>query len=64
MVKKKKNGKKLPRTIQVTHQIGTSITPLDRRLLALKPGKRISKFGNVYWEYRKNRSDVSPKKKL
>ena len=31
---------------------------------ALKPGKRMSKKGKIYWETRKNRSDKNPKKGL
>jgi hypothetical protein len=30
----------------------------DSKRTAMKPGKRISKNGKVYYEYRKNRSDV------
>ncbi len=29
----------------------------DKRLTALPPGKRISKAGKTYYEYRKSRSD-------
>lgn len=29
----------------------------DIRKFALKPGKRVSSTGHVYWETRKNRSD-------
>ena len=32
--------------------------PRDRGRLALMPGKRISKTGNIYWETRINRSDA------
>ena len=28
---------------------------------ALLPGKRVSKYGNIYWEQRENRSDVRKK---
>jgi hypothetical protein len=31
---------------------------LDRSRKALPPGKRISKSGKVYWETRRNRSDL------
>jgi hypothetical protein len=44
---------------------GTSNLKYDRRHKALKPGKRVSKSGKVYYEYRKNRADVrgrTPKK--
>jgi len=30
----------------------------DRSRFALLPGKRLSSSGNIYWETRKNRSDV------
>lgn len=36
----------------------------DKRLKAKHPGKRISKNGNVYYEYRANRSDKNRTKKL
>jgi len=35
----------------------------DRRKLALPPGKRISRSGRVYYEYRRNRSDLYPEEK-
>lgn len=36
----------------------------DAKLPALPPGKRISKDGNVYYESRENRTDVSKKERL
>jgi hypothetical protein len=36
----------------------------DKRLSALPPGKRISKNGNIYYEYRSNRSDLNQKTRL
>jgi translation elongation factor EF-4 len=36
----------------------------DKKLLAKKPGKRLSKTGNVYYEYRANRSDKNQKERL
>lgn len=39
-------------------QIGKSIKSIDKLRKALKPGKRISKSGNIYYESRKNRSDL------
>jgi len=36
----------------------------DKKLLALKPGKRFSKTGNVYYEYRANRSDKNQKERI
>jgi len=40
------------------HQIGTTIKSIDKMRKALKPGKRISKSGKIYYESRKNRSDL------
>jgi len=37
---------------------------VDKLLIALPPGKRISKSGNVYWETRKNRSDLDKKRRI
>ena len=45
-------------------QIGTSKIKIDKRYKALKPGKRISKYGRIYYEYRKNRSDKDRRKRL
>ena len=36
----------------------------DKHFSALPPGKRISKSGRVYYEYRPNRSDLNPRKGL
>jgi len=46
------------------HQTGKTNISIDRRLKAKPTGKRISEFGNIYYEYRKNRSDLSKKAKL
>ncbi len=46
------------RSIKVLDQVGKSDALKDKARKALKPGKRISKRGNVYWETRKNRSDA------
>ena len=40
------------------HRTGKSDAQRDQMYLALAPGKRESKNGNIYYEYRKNRSDV------
>jgi hypothetical protein len=45
------------------HQTGKSNIKKDSKRTAKAPGKRISKNGNIYYEYRKNRSDM-PKKKV
>jgi hypothetical protein len=36
----------------------------DKRLKALKPGKRVSEDGNTYYESRQNRSDINRRDKL
>lgn len=41
-----------------THQTGKSNIPRDRKRDALMPGKRLSKTGKIYYENRKNRSDI------
>ena len=57
--------KELPRTIKKTHQLGgVSDVIWDLRKVALEPGKRLSKRGRVYYEYRRNRSDEDPRKRL
>ena len=55
MVKKRKGYHKLT---------GKTNLKYDRRHKALRPGKRISRNGKVYYEYRKNRSDVHGRKAL
>jgi len=61
--KTKRQGK--PRVIKkVYRQIGKSVASLDKKRKAMAPGKRISKKGNVYYEYRANRSDLDPRKKI
>lgn len=55
------------KTVSVgTHarQTGKSVKAIDRRIVAKKPGRRISEDGNVYFEYRRNRSDVNKKERL
>ena len=39
-------------------QIGRSNELRDLKRKALPPGRRVSKSGRVYYEYRKNRSDL------
>lgn len=39
------------------HQIGKTDKTIDAKRNALLPGKRRSAAGNIYYEYRKNRSD-------
>jgi len=45
-------------------QTGRSNKAVDRSLKAKLPGKRRSSTGKIYYEYRKNRTDVNPKKRL
>jgi hypothetical protein len=51
---------KLPRVIKkVNYQTGKRKSiKMDRAKKALPPGKRISKSGKMYWETRRNRSDL------
>jgi len=54
--KKKKTGKTIK---PAQHQTGRSKNlAQDKKLKALTPGKRISRSGKVYYEYRQNRSDL------
>lgn len=50
-----------------TRQTGSSDSKRDKKRKALAPGKRRSKKGKIYYEYRRNRTDVkgrdSPKVK-
>ena len=41
------------------YQLGRSNKAIDKRRVALPPGKRISRNGKFYWETRKNRSDIT-----
>jgi hypothetical protein len=50
------------RNLKQLKQVGKSNIPRDRVRKALMPGKRISKYGNTYWETRKNRSDQKDSK--
>lgn len=60
--KSKAKGKRrspYPRVLRsVKWQRGRSNTAKDRRLKAMKPGKRVSRTRRIYWETRKNRSDL------
>lgn len=58
----KKKSKK-PVVLKIgKYQIGESIFAKDMKYIAMPPGKRKSKSGNIYYEYRKNRTDVKGKK--
>lgn len=39
---------------------GGSIEEIDKPRPALRPGRRISREGKVYWEFRRNRADLNP----
>ncbi len=41
------------------HQTGKTIRSIDMKRSALPSGKRLSKYGKVYYEYRKNRTDLT-----
>jgi len=48
-----------PRTTKSKRrQTGRSNKRKDRKRKAMKPGKRLSKNKKVYYEYRRNRSDL------
>jgi hypothetical protein len=54
-----------PRVLRIIkHQTGKTNIPVDRTIRAMNPGKRISKNRKIYYEARRNRSDVNPKLKL
>jgi antirestriction protein len=54
-----RNKKGKPVVIKPTRiQKGTSDAKADKARVAAKPGKRISKSGRIYYENRKNRSDI------
>lgn len=44
------------------HQIGKSDQISDYAREALKPGRRVSENKKVYWETRKNRTDMPGKR--
>lgn len=54
-----------PRIVRVIkHQTGKTNVQVDKYIKAMRPGKRISKTGKIYWETRASRSDIDPKKRL
>lgn len=55
LMKKKGKGKTFTRA----YQYGTSDLTTDRSREALPPGRRRSKNGKYYSEYRRNRSDIT-----
>lgn len=70
--RKKKKDKELkaiskpdPQILSVSDfQTGKSFKQIDRLYSAMPPGKRKSKRGNVYYEYRRNRTDKDLEKKI
>jgi len=46
----------------VSFQRGDSKREFDLLYQAMKPGKRLSKSGKIYYEYRKNRTDKTPRR--
>ena len=54
------------RVVRVLKQTGQQSKSVitDKARTAMKPGKRVTKWGTVYWETRPNRSDVNPSKRL
>ena len=62
-VKSKKQSS--PRVIKrVKYLNGSTTKGIDKTIKALAPGKRISKSGKTYYEYRANRADLNRTKKL
>lgn len=51
-------GKGKARIIKIGIKQKGKESALDKKRTALPAGKRISKFGKIYYEYRKNRSDL------
>jgi hypothetical protein len=48
-------------TVEVIDYLtGDSIEAIDKERAALRPGRRISRYGNQYYELRKNRADRNP----
>ncbi|GBE19889.1 MAG TPA: hypothetical protein ENG87_02490 [Candidatus Pacearchaeota archaeon] len=46
------------RNLKIGKQHGRTNIVRDKKRKALMPGKRISKSGNIYYENRRNRSDL------
>lgn len=63
-VKAKPAPKKIKRVAKKQYLTGSTDKSVDKHIKALKPGKRISKNGNTYYERRANRADLNRTKKL
>ena len=60
---RKRKAKPRPKVLKPSNrQTGKSSVRRDAKRKALRPGKRRSKSGKIYYEYRKNRSDVKGKR--
>lgn len=58
---KKDGTEAVGQTIEVIDYLtGESIEAIDKERYALRPGRRISRYGNEYYELRKNRADRNP----
>ena len=56
----KKQGVNQSKSVkEFDYQTGKTNKVVDKRRTALPPGKRISKSGKIYFESRKNRSDLT-----
>ena len=49
------------KSFTVKAQTGKTTIKIDAKRKALAPGKRRSSAGNIYYEYRKSRSDIPGK---
>jgi len=57
--KKKRKRRGIGKVLKIANrQIGRSNVLIDKRLKALPPGKRMSYKGKIYYEKRRNRSDL------
>jgi len=55
----------LPRIItREEPQTGKTMLIIDKQWEAMAPGKRLSKNRNIYYEKRKNRSDLSARNRI
>lgn len=52
------------RKVKYLNEKGNTKKSVDKKITALHPGKRKSKFGTTYYEYRANRADLNRRKKL
>lgn len=52
------------RKVKHLNEKGNTKKSVDKKITALHPGKRKSKFGTTYYEYRANRADLNRRKKL